>query len=50
MLKILCASLGEQEIRDFLTTKVLNLHFGTVDEKGHVNIQKPISNNICVEG
>jgi hypothetical protein len=32
------APLGEQEIRDFLTTKVLNLHSGTIDEKGHANI------------
>jgi general stress protein 26 len=44
MLKILNASpgygapLAEQEIRDFLTTKILNLHFGTIDEKGHANI------------
>jgi hypothetical protein len=38
MLKILNASPGfgapltEQEIKDFLTTKVLMLHLGTVDE------------------
>lgn len=44
MLKILNASPGfgapltEQEIKDFLTTKVLMLHLGTVDEKGHANI------------
>jgi general stress protein 26 len=44
MLKILNASPGfgmpltEQEIKDFLTTKVLMLHLGTVDEKGHTNI------------
>ena len=43
MLKILNASPGfgapfsEQEIKDFLTTKVLMLHLGT-DEKGHANI------------
>ena len=44
MLKILNASPGfgtpltEQEIKTFLTTKVLNLHLGTVDEKGHANV------------
>jgi general stress protein 26 len=44
MLKVLNASPGfgvpltEQEIKDFLTTKVLMLHLGTVDEKGHANI------------
>ncbi len=44
MLKILNSSpefgapLTEQEIKDFLTTKVLTLHLGTVDEKGHANI------------
>ena len=44
MLKILNASpgfgtpLSEQEIKTFLTTKVLNLHLGTVDEKGHANV------------
>jgi general stress protein 26 len=44
MLKILNASPGfgapfdEQEIKDFLTTKTLMLHLGTVDEKGHANI------------
>ena len=44
MLKILNASPGfgapfsEQEIKDFLTTKVLMLHLGTVDGKGHANI------------
>jgi general stress protein 26 len=44
MLKILNASPGfgapltEQEIKDFFTTKVLMLHLGTVDEKGHANI------------
>jgi general stress protein 26 len=43
-LKILDASAGfsvplsEQETRDFLTTKVLNVHLGTVDENGHANI------------
>src|SRR5687768_554557 len=34
------APLGEQEIRNFLTTKVLNLHFGTIDEKGHALIEE----------
>jgi general stress protein 26 len=44
MLKILNASPGfgapfsEQEITDFLTTKVLMLHLGTVDKNGHANI------------
>jgi hypothetical protein len=44
MLKILDGSpgsgrpLSEQDIKDFLTTKVLNIHLGTVDEKGHANI------------
>jgi hypothetical protein len=44
MLKILHGSpgsgtpLGEQDIKDFLTTKVLNVHLGTVDENGHANI------------
>jgi uncharacterized pyridoxamine 5'-phosphate oxidase family protein len=44
MLKILDASPGfgspltEQETKDFLTTKVLNVHLGTVDENGHPNI------------
>jgi len=44
MLKILNASpgfgvpLNEQDLKDFLTTKVLNLHLGTVDQKGHANI------------
>jgi general stress protein 26 len=44
MLKILNASpgfgapLSEQEVKDFLTTKVLNLHLGTLDENGHANI------------
>jgi general stress protein 26 len=28
----------EQETKDFLTTKVLNVHLGTVDENGHPNI------------
>jgi general stress protein 26 len=30
--------LSEQETKDFLTTGVLNVHLGTVDEKGHANI------------
>lgn len=44
MLKILDGSPGfgapllEQETKDFLTTKVLNIHLGTVDEKGHANV------------
>ncbi|MGA9319118.1 MAG: pyridoxamine 5'-phosphate oxidase family protein [Nitrososphaeraceae archaeon] len=44
MLKILHGSpgsgtpLSEQDIKDFLTTKVLNVHLGTVDENGHANI------------
>ena len=44
MLKILNASpgfgapLSEQDLNEFLTTKVLNLHLGTVDEEGHSNI------------
>ncbi|MPZ08552.1 MAG: pyridoxamine 5'-phosphate oxidase family protein [Nitrososphaeraceae archaeon] len=44
MLKILNASpgfgapLSEQDMKDFLTTKILNIHLGTVDEKGHANI------------
>jgi general stress protein 26 len=41
MIKILDASPGygepltEQETKEFLATKVLNVHLGTVDEKGH---------------
>jgi uncharacterized pyridoxamine 5'-phosphate oxidase family protein len=44
MLKILHGSpgsgtpLSEQDIKDFLTTKILNVHLGTVDENGHANI------------
>jgi hypothetical protein len=44
MLKILHGSpgsgtpLSEQDIKDFLTTKVLNVHLGTVDENSHANI------------
>jgi len=61
MLKILNASPGfgapfsEQEITDFLTTKVLMLHLGTVDEKGHPNVHPawyyfdPVNNKIYVE-
>lgn len=30
--------LSEQETKDFLTTRILNVHLGTVDEKGHANI------------
>ena len=32
------APLSEQETKDFLSTKVLNVHLGTVDENGHANI------------
>jgi uncharacterized pyridoxamine 5'-phosphate oxidase family protein len=44
MIKILDASPGiggpltNQETKEFLTTKVLNVHLGTVDDKGHANI------------
>lgn len=44
MLKILNASpgsgtsLNEQEVKDFLTTKVLDLHLGTVDNNAYSNI------------
>ena len=44
MLKILDGSgesgksLSEQDIKDFLITKVLNVHLGTVDDHGHANI------------
>jgi general stress protein 26 len=44
MLKILDASpgfgapLNEQDVKDFLTNKILNLHLGTVDKEGHPNI------------
>jgi nitroimidazol reductase NimA-like FMN-containing flavoprotein (pyridoxamine 5'-phosphate oxidase superfamily) len=44
MLKILDGSPGigvpltEQETKDFLTAGKLNLHLGTIDEKGHANI------------
>jgi hypothetical protein len=31
-------NLSEQDIKDFLTTKALNIHLGTVDENGHANI------------
>ncbi len=31
-------SLSEQDVKDFLTTKVLNVHLGTVDDHGHANI------------
>jgi hypothetical protein len=31
-------SLSEQDVKDFLTTKVLNVHLGTVDGHGHANI------------
>lgn len=32
------APLGELETIDFLTTGKLNVHLGTVDEKGHPNV------------
>jgi general stress protein 26 len=32
------APLSEQEIKEFLSTKVLNVHLGTVDNKGDANI------------
>ena len=44
MSKILSASpgfgapLSEQETKDFLQSKILNVHLGTVDENGHANI------------
>jgi general stress protein 26 len=44
MLKIINGSPGfgipltEEGVKDFLTTKVLNVHLGTVDENGHANI------------
>jgi uncharacterized pyridoxamine 5'-phosphate oxidase family protein len=44
MIRILDASPGiggpltKQETKEFLTTKVLNVHLGTVDDKGHANI------------
>ncbi len=44
MLKVLDGSAGygkpltEQEIKDFLTTQILNIYLGTIDEKGHANI------------
>jgi hypothetical protein len=44
MIKILEASpgygepLNEQDTKEFLTTKILNVHLGTVDENGHANI------------
>ena len=61
MLKILNASpgfgtpLSEQEVKDFLSNKVLNVHLGTVDETGHANIHpawyyyNPLNNKIYVE-
>jgi general stress protein 26 len=38
MITCMKLKISEQELKDFLTTKVLNLHFGTVDENGHPNI------------
>ena len=32
------APLTEQQTKDFLTTSKLNIHIGTVDEKGQANI------------
>ena len=32
------APLTEEEVKDFLTNSKLNVHLGTVDEKGHSNI------------
>jgi hypothetical protein len=32
------APLTEEEVKDFLTISKLNVHLGTVDEKGHSNI------------
>ena len=32
------APLSEQETKDFLNSKILNVHLGTVDENGHANI------------
>jgi general stress protein 26 len=32
------APLDEQETKDFLTTSKINVHLGTVDEKGHPNV------------
>jgi hypothetical protein len=33
------APLNEQETVDFLTTGILNIYLGTVDEKGHTNVE-----------
>ena len=30
--------LSEQEITDFLTESILNIHLGTIDDKGHPNV------------
>jgi general stress protein 26 len=61
MLKILNASpgfgtpLSEQELKDFLSNRVLNVHLGTVDENGHANIHpawyyyNPLNDKIYVE-
>jgi uncharacterized protein YhbP (UPF0306 family) len=44
MLKILDGSAGygkpltKQQINEFLTTQILNIYLGTLDEKGHANI------------
>jgi hypothetical protein len=32
------APLNEQETIDFLTTGKLNIHLGSIDEKGHPNV------------
>ena len=60
-LRILNASPGfgepltEEEVKDFLTNSKLNVHLGTVDERGHSNVH-PIwyyfdntNNKLCVE-
>jgi general stress protein 26 len=47
--------LNEEEIKTFLTNNKLNVHLGTVDEKGHPNIHpawyyfEPSNNRIYVE-
>jgi len=61
MLKILNASPGfgapltEQAIKEFLTSKVLNVHLGTVDDSGDANIHPawyyydPLKDKIYIE-
>jgi len=47
--------LNERETVDFLTIGKLNIHLGTVDEKGHPNVHPawyyfdPVNNRIYVE-